>query len=198
MLIAKITKSNSHVDYFARVLDSLETPEAPSPADYQFGQFVKIKVGDEDVIGVIYNSQLINPEYGNYGPRLTTPAKLNSVFSPDYLNEQGVLISILLLGWKSGDECRQDTPRVVLPINSPVETMSDDEARAFHYGGPKAPGALQAHYFSHVMTHAGLFAFQLLSAIVDQLERLADDRDRARLDVLRKTLAWRQTIGKMG
>jgi hypothetical protein len=159
MLIAKITKSNSHVDYFARVLDSLETSVNLAPADIQFGQFVKIKVGDEEVIGVIYNSQLINPEYGNYGPRLSTPAKLNTVFSPDYLNEQGVLISILLLGWKSGDESRQDT---------------------------------------HVMTHAGLFAFQLLSAIVDQLERLADEQDRARLDVLRKALAWRQTIGKMG
>jgi hypothetical protein len=195
MLIAKITKSNSHVDYFARVLDSLETSVNLSPADFQFGQFVKIKVGAEEVIGVIYNSQLINPEYGNYGPRLSTPAKLNTVFSPDYLNEQGVLISILLLGWKSGDESRQDTPRVVLPINSHVETMSDDELRAFHYGGS---GGLQAHYYSHVMTHAGLFAFQLLSAIVDQLERLADDQDRARLDVLRKALAWRQTIGKMG
>src|SRR5499426_748629 len=195
MLIAKITKSNSHVDYFARVLDSLETSVNLTPADFQFGLFVKIKVGEEEVIGVIYNSQLINPEYGNYGPRLSTPAKLNTVFSPDYLNEQGVLISILLLGWRNGAESRQDTPRVVLPINSHVETMSDDEVRAFHYGGS---GALQAHYYSHVMTHAGLFAFQLLSAIVDQLERLVDDQDRARLDVLRKTLAWRQTIGKMG
>ena len=195
MLIAKITRSNSHVDYFARVLDSLETSVTLSPADFQFGQFVKIDVGEEEVIGVIYNSQLINPDYGNYGPRLSTPAKLNTVFSPDYLNEQGILISILLLGWRDGDGSRQDTPRVVLPINSHVETMSDDEVRAFHYGGN---GGLQAHYYSHVMTHAGLFAFQLLSAIVDQLERLADDPDRARLDVLRKTMAWRQTIGKMG
>ena len=86
----------------------------------------------------------------------------------------------------------------MLPINSHVETMNDDEVRAFHYGARDGRGALQAHYYSHVMTHAGLFAFQLLSAIVDQLERLADDQDRARLDVLKKTLAWRQTIGKMG
>jgi hypothetical protein len=198
MLIAKITRSNSHVDYFARVLDSLETSVNLSPVDFQFGQFVKIKVGEEEVIGVIYNSQLINPEYGNYGPRLSTPANLNKVFSPDYLNEQGILISILLLGWRREGQSRQDTPRVVLPINSHVETMSDEEVRAFHYGGRDGSGALQAHYYSHVMTHAGLFAFQLLSAIVDQLERLADGHDRAPLDVLRKTLAWRQTIGKMG
>jgi hypothetical protein len=185
------------VDYFARVLDSLETSVNLSPADYQFGQFVKIRVGDSDVIGVIYNSLLINPEYGNYGPRLSTPSELNSVFSPDYLNEQGILISILLLGWKNEAESRQGLPRVVLPIHSPVESMTDDEVRAFHYGGLDGGGDLQAHYYSHVTTHAGLFAFQLLTAIVDQLDHLANDRDRARLDVLKKTLAWQQTIGKM-
>src|SRR5262249_30602092 len=105
-----------------------------------------------------------------------------------------VLISILLLGWKNGAESRQEVPRVVLPIHSHVETMSAAEVRAFHHDGN---GALRAHYYSHVTTHAGLFAFQLLSAIVDQLDQLANDRDRARLDVLKKTLAWQQTIGKM-
>ena len=100
----------------------------------------QVRVGEDEVIGVIYNSQLINPEYGAYGPRLSTPAKLNTVFSPDYLNEQGILISILLLGWRNGEESRQDIPRVVLPINSHVETMSDDEVRAFHYGGRATRG----------------------------------------------------------
>ncbi len=194
MLVAKIIKSNSHVDYAARVLDSLETSEKLSPADYHFGQFVKIAVGDNEVIGVIYNSQLINPEYGNYGPRLSTPSELNTVFSPDYLNEQGVVISVLLLGWRGANENHQGVPRVVLPINSHVETMSDDELRSFHYDGNKT---LQLAYYSHVTTHAGLFAFPLLSAIVDQLDRLTSDKDRARLSVLKKTLAWQQTIGKM-
>jgi hypothetical protein len=194
MLIAKIIKSNSHVDYLARVLDSLETPEKLSPADYPFGQFVRIAVGDQEVVGAIYNSQLINPEYGNYGPRLSTPSELNTVFSPDYLNEQGVLISVLLLGWRDGEGHHQGVPRVVVPINSQVETMSDEEMLAFHRDGD---GTLQLVYYSQAATHAGLFAYPLLSAVVDQLDRLAGDVDRARLNVLRKTLAWQQTVGKM-
>jgi hypothetical protein len=200
MRIAKIIKSNSHVDYAARVLDSLETSEPPTTADYHFGQFVKISIKDKngeargDAVGVIYNSQLINPEYGNYGPRLSTPPELNAVFSPDYLNEQGVLIGILMLGWRDSESCRQGAPREVLPINSDVETMSDDEVRAFHHDDA---GALQIHYYPHLTTHAGSFAFQLLSAIADQLDRLSSEKDRARLDVLRRTLVWQQTIGKM-
>ncbi len=200
MRIAKIIKSNSHVDYAARVLDSLETSEPPTTADYHFGLFVKITVKDKngeprgEAVGVIYNSQLINPEYGNYGPRLSTPPELNAVFSPDYLNEQGVLIGILMLGWQNSEGRQQGVPREVLPINSDVETMTDDEVRGFHHD---AAGALQVHYYAHVTTHAGSFAFQLISVIVDQLDRLTTEKDRARLDVLRRALAWQQTIGKM-
>ena len=194
MRIAKIIKSNSHVDYAARVLDSLETPDPPTTADYRFGQFVKAAARNGEVIGVIYNSQLINPEYGNYGPRLSTPPELNAVFSPDYLNEQGVLVGILLLGWRDADGRKQGVPREVLPINTDVETVMDDEVRAFHHN---ERGALEIHYYSHVMTHAGAFAFQLLSTILEQLEPLTTEREQARLEVLRRALAWQQTVGSM-
>ena len=194
MLIAKIIKSNSHLDYVASILDSLETPEPPAIADYHFGQFVKISVKDGDVIGVIYNSLLLNPEYGNYGPRLSTPSELNTIFSPDYLNEQGVLIGILLLGWRAANTKHHGVPRVVLPINSEVETMSDEEVLAFHRD---AQGTLQLGYYAQVTTHAGMFAFQVMTAVLDQLGGLCSENDRARLAVLRKSLTWQQTIGMM-
>jgi hypothetical protein len=194
MFIAKIIKSNSHVDYAARVLDSLETAQSPGPSEYSFGQFVKIEVGEIDAVGIIYNSQLINPEYGSFGPRLTTPREHNSVFTPDYLNEQGVLIGVLLLGWQDAHGPHQGVPRVVLPINSHVETMTDDEVRAFHLD---ERGGVQLLYYAQVTTHAGLFAFQLLTSIVDQVSALISEPERARLNILRKSLVWQQTIGKM-
>lgn len=194
MLIAKIVKSNSHVDYAARILDPFETGEAPNAEDYGFAQFVKVAVGvgEAVIFGVIYNSQLINPEFGNYGPRLSTPPELNSVFSPDYLNEQGVMIGVLLLGWRDERGIHQGVPRSVMPINSQVETMSADEVRQFHRG---KNGAVQLGYYSHVTTHAGDFAFQLLTGITDQLEELLGESERAGLNVLRRTLSWQQTVG---
>jgi hypothetical protein len=194
MRIAKIIKSNSHIDYAARILDSLETNEPPTAKDFYFGQFVKISGSDGEIIGIIYNSQLINPEYGNYGPRLSTPPELNSVFSPDYLNEQGVLIGILMLGWQNGDGRRQGVPPTVLPINSEVEAMTDEEVRAFHHD---QAGSLQIQYYSQIVTHAGSFADQLLRVIADRLEGLTTERERARLMVLRRSLVWQQTIGRM-
>ena len=196
MQIAKIVKSNSHVDYVARVFDALETAAPPAVSDYRFGQFVTIANGansDRSVIGVIYNSQLLNPEYGNYGPRLATPSERNAVFSPDYLNEQGVLIGLLLVGWRDAQGYRQGLPREVLPVNAAVETLDDDAVRAFHHRND----ALELSYYPHVTTHAGFFAFALLNEIADQLERLTDERNQARLQVLRKSLQWQQTMGTM-
>ena len=192
MLLAKIVKSNSHVDYAARILDSFESNEAPKTEDYGFAQFVKIPNGIGDVIGVIYNSQLINPEFGNYGPRLSTPPDQNSVFSPDYLNEKGVMVGILLLGWREGQNNRHGIPRAVLPIHAQVEAMTADEVCGFHRN---RSGAVQLGYFAHVTAHAGDFAFQLLSAIADQLDGLLDEFECARLSVFRRTLSWQQTVG---
>lgn len=193
MLLARIVQSNSHVDYAARVLDSLETATPPSPADYHFGRFVRIRAGrdEHEVVGVICNSQLINPEFGGYGPRLTTPTELNAVFTPDYLNEQGVLIGILLLGWREAGEFRQGVPRVVLSVNSPVETLTAEEVGAFHRD---RGGRLRLAYYTQVTTHARLFAFHLIEAIVEQLAPLVSPAEQSRLDVLRRGMAWQQTL----
>src|SRR2546423_1426284 len=101
--LAKIVKSNSHVDYVARVVDELDADEPPSQDDYGFAQFVTVPVADrEEVVGVVYDTQLANPEYANFGPRLSSHADLK-VLSPDVLNERGVLLGILLLGRRVRD-----------------------------------------------------------------------------------------------
>src|SRR2546423_1843144 len=99
--IAKIVKSNSHVDYVARVIDELDADEPPAPEDYGFAQFVAVPLAEgEEAVGVVYDTQLANPDYGSFGPRLSSHAELK-VLSPDFLHEQGVLLGILLVGWRS-------------------------------------------------------------------------------------------------
>src|SRR5262249_35304287 len=116
MKIARIVSSNSHIDYVARVIDSLDVAEPPSAEDYGFAQFVGLSVGEAEIVGVIYNSILVNPDYSNFGPRLSPKPELGS-FSPDYLNEQGVLIGILLLGTRDKDSAAvtHGVPRRVVP-----------------------------------------------------------------------------------
>jgi len=198
MRLAKIVKSNSHVDYVGRVIDVLDTDAPPGSADYGFAQFVSIPLDDEqEVIGVIYNSLLANPDYGNYGPRLSPAADL-SVLSPDYLNEQGVLVGILLLGWREGSGAQSVThhavPRRVIPVNQDIYRLSDEEMQKFH---TDTDGKIQLHYYSQIITHAGPFAVSLIEAILEQLEPACEPADRQRLCVLKGALMWQRTVGGM-
>lgn len=192
MKIAKIIKSNSHVDYVARVLDRLDAADPPAPADYQFGQFVSITADSITMVGLIYNSLLINPDYGQMGPRLSSSTDMNTVFSPDLINEQGILIGVLLVGWIDGDGANhQGVPRMVIPVNAEVVTMSEEAVLRFHMD---ARGRLALRYYSHVLTHARLFAPQLLMVVLDQLEKLFAESSASEIAVLRRSLNWQQVF----
>jgi hypothetical protein len=195
MKIAKIVSSNSHIDYVGRVIDSLDVGEPPSAEDYGFAQFVSLPLEDEtEIVGVIYNSMLVNPDYASYGPRLSPKPELGS-FSPDYLNEQGFLIGILLLGTKDKDEkITHGVPRRVVPAGQDVYKIEAEEVKRFH---TDASDCLQIHYYSQLIAHAGLFAVPLLEAVIEELSLDCSDSDRQRLGVLKQTLAWQRTLGGM-
>jgi hypothetical protein len=198
--IAKIVQSNSHVDYVGRVIDQLDASEPPATSDYEFAQFVSmpLEANAGEVIGVIYNTLLLNPEYGNFGPRLSPRADLK-VLSPDYLNEQGVLIGILLLGWReerveneNAATIHHTLPRRVIPVGQDVFRLDDENVRAFHQS---AGGTVQLHYYSQIIAHAGAFAVPLIEAIIGQLESACSAADKQRLCVLKKSLIWQRTLG---
>ncbi len=198
--IAKIVKSNSHVDYVGRVIDRLDADAPPEAADYGFAQFVVLPLdNDAEVVGVIYNTQLANPEYGNFGPRLSSSAEL-AVLSPDYLNEVGVLAGILLLGWREGVGGRgggtnhHGVPRRVIPVGQDVYRLDAAGAHRFHAA---ADGTVQLRYYSQIIAHAGAFAVPLIEAIIEQLEPACTPDDRQRLCVLKKSLVWQRTLGSV-
>jgi hypothetical protein len=202
--IAKIVESNSHVDYVARVVDELDADEPPAPEDYGFAQFVVVPVAEgEEVVGVVYDSRLANPTYGGFGPRLSSHKELR-VLSPDVLNERGVLLGILLLGWRerSGTDPadkakwvgRQGVPRRVVPVGQDVFRMSDEDVSGFHRD---EDGSVRLHYFSQAIAHAGAFAAPLVESVIEQLEPACSAAERQRLCVLKKSLVWQRTLGGM-
>ncbi len=194
--LAKIIKSNSHIDYVGRVTDALEANNPPDASDYGFAQFVSLPINEtQNVIGVIYNTMLLNPDYGNFGPRLS-PVSENIVFSPDFINEQGVLIGILLLGWHDvlSKMNHHGVPRRVIPVNQEVFRLDDEDILEFHRD---KSGKIQLHYYSQIVTHAKLFAVPLLESILDQLAPACGEAEQKHLGVLKQALAWQRTMGGM-
>lgn len=195
MKIARIVSSNSHIDYVARIVDRLDVATPPTAEDFGFAQFVKLPLEDDtEIVGVIYDSILVNPEYSNFGPRLSPKPELGS-FSPDYLNEQGFLIGILLLGaTDKNQKITHGVPRRVVPAGQDVYRIEPDEIKKFH---TDTNDCLQIHYYAQIVAHAKLFAVPLLESIIEQLSLDCSESDKQRLGVLKQTLAWQRTLGGM-
>lgn len=193
MKIARIVSSNSHIDYVGRIIDALDADDPPGPGDYGFGQFVTLPLEDgSEIFGVIYDSILVNPDYANYGPRLSPKPELRS-FSPDYLSEQGFLIGILLLGGRSAEgEVTHGVPRRIVPAGQEVFGLDPAGIVRFHSDGN---GSVRLHYYSHIVAHAGQFALPLLESIIEQLGPEIPDQETRRLAVLKESLAWQRTLG---
>lgn len=198
--IGKVVKSNSHIDYVCQIYGRGEIAHLPSPAEYALGTFVSVTVEDADagpfaaaqvrLIGVIYNTVLLNPDFGSMGPRLSPRHDLE-VFTPDYLAETATLVGILLLGWQEASgEWRQGAPLIAATVNQPVAVLDDDAVRDFHRLGNGDPAL---RYMPLLLAQNSPLAPTLSIAILDRLTRLFPQQQR-RLALVRDNLAWKHVV----
>jgi hypothetical protein len=191
MNIGKIVTASSHVDYVCQVYGPGEVAQAPVPEDYGFGAFVAVQqTGDACLVGLIANTMLVNPEFGNLGPRLSPEEDL-AVFSPDYLAEQATLVAVIVIGAiDSGGTVIQGVPVVAADIDAQVRRLSDDEIARFHL----VDGRLRLSYLSLLL---GMDANPLMPSLLQQLTSELATRfseQAATLAILRRNLAWRASV----
>ena len=194
MQLGKIVKSNSHIDYICQIYNPNDVPISPTNEDYAFGTFVKIPInGKQQLVGVVYDTVLFNPDFGRIGPRLFPEADL-AVFTPDLLNEKATLIGILTVGMlETGGNIIQGVPRLSSTTDAIVEKMMDTEIRQFHYGSP----TLRLGYISLLLRHSSPLTMHLLQKIVCTLIDLFPEQINL-LSVLQNDLAWKSQIASLG
>ena len=134
MPLGKLVRSNSHNDYICQIYGSGEIENPPTSAGYAFGTFVRIPLSEDEgyLVGLIYDTVLLNPDFGNLGPRLSPVPDL-AVFSPDYLAEKVTLVGITTIGTLAPDgTATHGVPLLAAQIDAPVESLDDDTIRRFH------------------------------------------------------------------
>lgn len=191
MYIGKIVTSNSHVDYICQVYGPGDVERVPAPMDCRFGAFIGIEQEDGGLlVGLIANTMLMNPEFGNLGPRLSPQEEL-AVFSPDYLAEQATLVAITVIGAIRGDgQTVQGVPPVSAGVDARVRCLTDQEIAAFHAPG----GRFRLGYMALLLgMQANPLIPPLLLQVTHDLGARFPDQAR-RLAILRCNLAWRAAV----
>ncbi|MGQ9870809.1 hypothetical protein [Leptodesmis sp.] len=199
MRLGKVVKSNSHCDYIVQVDDAMDFDNPPQADDYGFGSFVRLENSDRHwAVGLIYNSQLFNPMFLNMGPRLSSEP--DPVFTPDLITETRTLLWTILIGNLEQNGGKpygiHGIPKVVVPVNTPVYRMTQDEIHRFHLNSNQRP---QFCYYSHLLKCGGTFAVQLTQQVLTELinTNLFTGTDQRALKVLCKELSWKSTMGAM-
>ena len=228
MLIGKIVRSNSHLNYDCHIFALHEVEVVPGPADYALGRFVRIKVrtlsvtaptgryGEQPLddislcaVGVISNTVRFNPAVASGGPRLSNEEQVE-IFSPDALTDRITLVSLLLLGMMKTRNTASGTlhaflqshgvPPFSLEVGSCVEAMSEEEVRAFHLFTDKDDQETPYLHLGY-LPHVQTQHNSLLPIVVLQIiEQLERlfPNHLALLSIIKRHFAWKLKIESIG
>jgi hypothetical protein len=227
--IGKIVGSESHVRYTCQIFGPGEVAAPPDPSAYAFGGFVRLPLrtalAAPDVaaleprptaamrsdalmpapaqplwaVGFIYDTILVNPAFGTLGPRLSNDEQL-AVFSPDYLAERAVLVSILVLGTMSGEgaptgRVTHGVPALAPDLGAVVEPLTETQVRAFHTFGdtPQSRPYLHLGYLPHTVAQDHPLLPLAMLRTVERLETLLPE-NASLLAIVKRNLAWRLKV----
>ncbi|MEM6256048.1 MAG: hypothetical protein AAF821_24305 [Cyanobacteria bacterium P01_D01_bin.156] len=198
--LGAVVKSNSHCDYIVQLHTEQDVIAPPAATSYGFGQFVALETEKQHwAVGIIYNSQLFNPAFLNSGPQLTSAP--DPLFTPDLIQETKTLLNVVLVGnlieHAKQIYGQQGIPRRVVPVNTPVYSLTDKGRHWFHVGADNHP---QFKYYGHLLSCGGAFATQLTQLVLTELSasELFAEADQRALQVLCRELTWKNTLGAMG
>jgi hypothetical protein len=194
MLLGKVIQSNDHLDYLCQIYRGDEIEQPPEPLDFGVGQFVAIELpGGSRMVGVIYNTQLYNPDFGRLGPRLSPQNDLE-IFSPDFLEERAMLVSIAALGTLNEQAQASQTPPIMTPEpDALVHRLDDPEIRQFHLVEER----FQLAYAPRLLGNGHRSIPELLLTIIDRLRELFPDQ-AGLLALLQDDLLWRARVSPIG
>lgn len=194
--IGSIVSSNSHLDYVVEVHKERDCKRPPKLSEREFGQPVfitkTIDGTEHAVMGIIYNTQLVDPDQGRTGPRLAQDDQAQ--FTPGYIEERTTLAGVALLGTARITESRAITdpthrmPRWTLEVDDTVYHCPDELTETFH----TIDGQIRLAYIDRLVDIAGNLGAEVIIALINRLRSVLpdDDPNQRVLAVVEQNVEW--------
>ena len=194
--IGSIVSSNSHLDYVVEVFKERDCDRPPELHEREFGQPIFIKKtidgSEHAVIGVIYDTQLVDPDQGRTGPRSAQDDQAQ--FTPGYIEERTTLAGVALLGTAIISDDRtivnpsHQMPRWTLEVEDTVFHCPDELTTKFH----TVDGQIQLAYIDRLVDIAGNLGAEVITALINRLRSTLpdDDQNHRVLDVVEQNIQW--------
>lgn len=198
LTLGSIAQSHTQMDYVVEVYRENEREMPPEKHDYEFGQpvYTRTTVRDDEyaLIGVVYDSELVDPDQGRVGPRLSNPDQ--EMFVPGYVDEKRTLLGVAIIGAAqlvpesdadtyNFTDVTQEMPRWTLDIDDEVSKLSTAGFRQFHV----PDSTLHLRYYDRLIATSNRFGAEVTLALIDRLRAhtAADDK---LLDVIEQKIRW--------
>lgn len=198
--IGCIVHSNNHMDYVVEVYRDRDRNRPPEKHEYAFGQPVYVQQtvqGDDYVVfGVVYDTQIVDPDQGRAGPRLA--AERQDVFTPGYVQEKQTVLGVAFLGYATVEESEEgwrieevshEMPPWTLEVDMLVQEVSDDAFLRLH----TVDGDLKLGYYQRLLSTAESFGSEVSLSILERLRRVTGSETDDMLDVLERNIRWQST-----
>lgn len=202
LAVGCIVNSNSHMDYTVEIFNETDRNRAPEPDERGFGQpvFIRKTIGGTDyaVMGVIYDTILVDPDQGRSGPRLAQGDQPQ--FTPGYIEERTTLAGVALLGTAEVAEDgtiaapSHQMPRWTLSVDDHVHQSPRGVTKTFHTG---EEGQLQIAYIERLLDVAGSLGAEVTLSLIERLREMFDEEDHQRvLSVIERDIRWRSSVDR--
>ncbi len=196
LTLGTVAESHSQMDYLVEVYRDREREQPPEKQDYEFGQPVytttKIRGNEYALIGVVYDSRLVDPNQGRAGPRLSNPDQ--ELFVPGYVDEKRTLLGVAFLGYATLEpasngsnfiDVSQEMPPWTLEIDNSIRKLSRAGFEQFHF----PDDGLRVQYYDRLISTAGRFGAEVTLALLDRL-RDGTAANEELLNVIEQKIRW--------
>lgn len=129
--IGQIVRVDSTLNWLVEVFRKRDVETPPDRTEYSFGTFVKTPLEDIELISVIRDVVIYNPDYGVPQVKAEEREEIEKLM-PDIGDQVRTLVYVYYLGDLRDGNPDHTFPNLNPEIHDNVSLMSDEEVRKFH------------------------------------------------------------------